>query len=356
MELKGLILSGGKGTRLRPLTYTRAKQLMPIANKPILFYGLEAMVEAGIREIGVIVGETREEVIEALGDGSRWNVRITYIDQPDPLGLAHAVFTAKNFLQDSPFVMYLGDNLLKNGIGSLIDRFRKTTPNSQILLAAVPNPESFGVAELDQDRVVRLEEKPKKPRSNMALVGVYMFDHHIFEAEAVLKPSWRGELEITDAIQFLIDSGYRVESHVVDGWWKDTGKLEDMLEANRLVLENLPRHIDGDVDSESRLDGRISIGKGAKIISSTIRGPVIIGDNSIVDHAFIGPFTSIQDECQIRHSELQHSIMLRGSRIENLKRRVEDSLIGVNVEICRSEKPPEAYRFLVGDNSRIEIY
>jgi glucose-1-phosphate thymidylyltransferase len=356
MELKGLILSGGKGTRLRPLTYTRAKQLMPVANKPILFYGLEALAEAGIREIGVIVGETKEDVVEALGDGSQWNVRITYIDQPEPLGLAHAVFIAKDFLQDSPFVMYLGDNLLKNGISTLIDRFRTTTPNSQILLAAVPNPENFGVAELDQDRVIRLEEKPKKPRSNMALVGVYMFDHHIFEAEAVLKPSWRGELEITDAIQFLIDRGYRVESHVVDGWWKDTGKLEDMLEANRLVLENLPRRIEGEVDAESRLDGRISIGKGVKIISSTIRGPVIIGDHSIIDHAFIGPFTSIQDECQIRHSEIQHSIMLRGSRIENLKRRVEDSLIGVNVEICRGEKPPEAYRFLVGDNSRIEIY
>jgi glucose-1-phosphate thymidylyltransferase len=356
MELKGLILSGGKGTRLRPLTYTRAKQLMPIANKPILFYGLEALALAGIQDIGVIVGETKAEVMEALGDGSKWGVRITYIDQPDPLGLAHAVFTAKHFLQDSPFVMYLGDNLLKNGIGTLIERFRTTTPNSQILLAAVPNPENFGVAELQGDRVVRLEEKPKKPRSNMALVGVYMFDHHIFETEAVLKPSWRGELEITDAIQYLIDKGYRVESHVVEGWWKDTGKLEDMLEANRLVLETLQRRIDGDVDSESRLDGRITIEKGAKIISSTIRGPVIIGENSVVDHAFIGPFTSIQDNCEIRHSEIQHSIMLHGSRIDNLKRRVEDSLIGMNVEICRSEKPPEAYRFLVGDNSRIEIY
>jgi len=356
MNLKGLILSGGKGTRLRPLTYTRAKQLMPVANKPILFYGVEALAEAGIREIGVIVGETKAEVMEALGDGSRWGVRITYIDQPEPLGLAHALFTAKGFLQDSPFVMYLGDNLLKNGIVSLIDRFRATTPNSQILLASVPNPENFGVAELEGDRVIRLEEKPAKPRSNMALVGVYMFDHHIFETETVLKPSRRGELEITDAIQYLIDRGYRVESHIVEGWWKDTGKLEDMLEANRLVLETLPRHIDGEVDPVSRIDGRVRIGKDTRIICSTIRGPVIIGENSVVDHAFIGPFTSIQDQCEIRHSEIQHSIMLRGSRIDNLKRRVEDSLIGVNVEICRSEKPPEAYRFLVGDNSRIEIY
>jgi len=356
VELKGLILSGGKGTRLRPLTYTRAKQLMPVANKPILFYGVEALAQAGIREIGVIVGETKEDVVKALGDGERWGVKITYIDQPEPLGLAHAVFIARSFLKDSPFVMYLGDNLLKNGIVSLIDKFRKEQPNSQILLAAVPNPQNFGVAELQNDRVIRLEEKPKFPRSNMALVGVYMFDSHIFEAEAVLKPSARGELEITDAIQYLIDQGYRVQPHIVEGWWKDTGKLEDMLEANRLVLESLPRSIEGEVDEHSRIDGRVVIGKGAKIISSTIRGPVIIGENSVVDHAFIGPFTSIQDECEISHSEVQHSIMLHGSKIKNLKRRVEDSLVGVNVEICRGEKPPEAYRFLVGDNSRIEIY
>jgi glucose-1-phosphate thymidylyltransferase len=356
MELKGLILSGGKGTRLRPLTYTRAKQLMPVANKPILFYSVEALAQAGIREIGVIVGETKDEIVRALGNGQKWGVNFTYIDQPEPLGLAHAVFTAKNFLKDSPFVMYLGDNLLKNGIVSLIHQFQKEQPNSQILLASVPNPQNFGVAELENDRVVRLEEKPRIPRTNMALVGVYMFDHHIFEAEAALKPSWRGELEITDAIQFLIDHGYRVQPHIVDGWWKDTGKLDDMLEANRLVLETLPRSIEGQVDDHSRIDGRVVIGKGAKIISSTIRGPVIIGENSLVDHAFIGPFTSISEECEIRHSEIQHSIMLRGSKIQNLKRRVEDSLIGVNVEICRSEKPPEAYRFLVGDNSRIEIY
>ena len=252
MELKGLILSGGKGTRLRPLTYTRAKQLMPVANKPILFYGVEALAQAGIREIGVIVGETKEDVVKALGDGEKWGVKITYIDQPEPLGLAHAVFIARSFLKDSPFVMYLGDNLLKNGIVSLIDKFRKEQPNSQILLAAVPNPQNFGVAELQNDRVIRLEEKPKIPRSNMALVGVYMFDSHIFEAEAVLKPSARGELEITDAIQYLIDQGYRVQPHIVEGWWKDTGKLEDMLEANRLVLESLPRSIEGPLGAQGR--------------------------------------------------------------------------------------------------------
>ncbi len=356
MELKGLILSGGKGTRLRPLTHTRAKQLMPVANKPILFYGLEALAQAGIKEIGVIVGETKDEVMAALGDGARWGVQITFIDQPEPLGLAHAVFTAKPFLRDSPFVMYLGDNLLKNGVASLVQDFRNSKPTSQILLAAVPNPESFGVAELENNRIVRLEEKPKNPRSNMALVGVYMFDHHIFEAEAVIKPSGRGELEITDAIQYLVDRGYRVEAHVVEGWWKDTGKLDDMLEANRLILENLPRKIEGEVDEHSRMDGRVSLGKGSRIVSSTIRGPVIIGENSLIQNAFVGPFTSIQDHCVIRDSEIQHSIMLRGSSIQGLKRRVEDSLIGVNVEICRGERPPEAYRFLVGDNSRIEIY
>lgn len=356
MKLKGLILSGGKGTRLRPLTHTRAKQLMPVANKPILFYGIEALAQAGIQEIGIIVGETKQEVMGAVGDGSRWNIKVTYVDQPEPLGLAHAVFTAKDFLKDSHFVMYLGDNLLKNGIVSLIDQFRESRPNSQILLAAVPNPEHFGVAELDGNRVIRLEEKPKEPRSNLALVGVYMFDTHIFESEAVLKPSARGELEITDAIQFLIDSGYRVESHVVEGWWKDTGKLDDMLEANRLILETLGRHIEGEVDASSRIDGRVEIGKGTRIIASTIRGPVIIGENSTIEDSFIGPFTSIQDQCEVRQSEIQHSIMLRGSSLRGLKRRVEDSLIGVNVEIGRSERPPEAYRFLIGDNSKIEIY
>ncbi len=356
MELKGLILSGGKGTRLRPLTYTRAKQLMPVANKPILFYGIEALIGAGIRDIGVIVGETKDEVVEAVGDGSRWGARITYIDQPEPLGLAHAVFTAKPFLNKSPFVMYLGDNLLKNGISSLIDDFRKSKPNSQILLASVPNPEQFGVAELKEHRVVRLEEKPKKPMSNWALVGVYMFDHHIFETEAVLKPSWRGELEITDAIQYLIDKGYRVEPHIVDGWWKDTGKLDDMLEANRLILETLQRGIDGDVDTASRIDGRVEIGRGAKIIGSTIRGPVIVGEETVIENSFVGPFTSIQDHCEIRGSEIQHSIVLRGSQLLNLNRRVEDSLIGMNARITRSDKPPQAYRFLVGDNSLIDIY
>lgn len=356
MELKGLILSGGKGTRLRPLTYTRAKQLMPVANKPILFYGIEALISAGIRDIGIIVGETKDEVVEAVGDGSRWGAQITYIDQPEPLGLAHAVFTAKAFLKESPFVMYLGDNLLKNGISSLIDDFRKSKPNSQILLASVPNPEQFGVAELKEHRVVRLEEKPKKPVSNWALVGVYMFDHHIFETEAVLKPSWRGELEITDAIQYLIDKGYRVEPHIVEGWWKDTGKLDDMLEANRLILETLQRGIHGDVDTASRIDGRVEIGRGAKIIGSTIRGPAIVGEETVIENSFVGPFTSIQDHCEIRGSEIQHSIVLRGSQLLNLNRRVEDSLIGMNARITRSDRPPQAYRFLVGDNSLIDIY
>ena len=356
MELKGLILSGGKGTRLRPLTYTRAKQLMPVANKPILFYGIEALTNAGIRDIGIIVGETKDEVVEAVGDGSRWGAKITYIDQPEPLGLAHAVFTAKKFLKESPFVMYLGDNLLKNGIESLIDDFRKSKPNSQILLASVPNPEQFGVAELEENRVIRLEEKPKAPRSNWALVGVYMFDHHIFETEKILKPSWRGELEITDAIQYLIDKGYRVEPHIVDGWWKDTGKLDDMLEANRLILETLQRGIHGEVDSASRIDGRVEIGKGAKIIGSTIRGPAIVGENTVIENSFVGPFTSIQDQCEIRGSELQHSIVLRGSKLLHLNRRVEDSLIGMNTRIARSDRPPQVYRFLVGDNSLIDIY
>jgi glucose-1-phosphate thymidylyltransferase len=356
MELKGLILSGGKGTRLRPLTHTRAKQLVPIANKPILFYGIESLAEAGVKEIGIIVGDTKQEVKEAVGDGSKFGVRVTYIEQSAPLGLAHAVFTAKEFLKDSAFVMYLGDNLLKNGIASLIDDFRRSKPNSQILLASVPNAEQFGVAELENGRVIRLEEKPKQPRSNLALVGVYMFDSHIFEAEAVLQPSARGELEITDAIQFMIDRGYRVEPHIVEGWWKDTGKLDDMLEANRLVLETLGRDIRGEVDAHSKIDGRVVIEPGAKIINSTIRGPVIIGRETLIEGTFVGPFTSIQDHCEIRHSEIQHSIVLHGSKILDLRRRIEDSLIGVNVRVARSNKAPQAYRLLVGDNSDIDIY
>jgi glucose-1-phosphate thymidylyltransferase len=275
--MKGLILSGGKGTRLRPLTYTSAKQLVPVANKPVLFYGIEAMAQAGIRDLGIVVGETHEEIRAALGDGSRWGCRMTYIMQPEPLGLAHAVKISRDFIGDSPFVMYLGDNLLARGIRSLVEEFEAGKSDALILLTAVPNPSQFGVAELVGERVVRLEEKPPVPRSNLALVGVYMFTTSIFEAVSAIQPSARGELEITDAIQYLIDKGYTVSPHIVEGWWKDTGKLDDMLEANRLILETIERRIDGEVRGRSQLDGKVVLEAGAVVEDSVVRGPAVNG-------------------------------------------------------------------------------
>ncbi len=353
--MKGLILSGGKGTRLRPLTYTRAKQLVPIANKPILYYGIEAIRDAGITEVGIIVGDTADEIRQACGDGSRWNISIQYIPQEAPLGLAHAVLTAEDYLGEEPFVMYLGDNLLANGIATLVEEFRRHKPTAQILLAHVPHPEQFGVAELKDGRVVQLEEKPKEPRSDLALVGVYMFSAAVFEAARAIKPSQRNELEITDAIQHLIDQGCTVRPHVVDGWWKDTGKLDDMLEANRLVLETLKARISGRVDKDSRVDGKVIIEEGAEIVASVIRGPAIIGSGSRIERSYVGPFTSIQENVQVCGSEVEHSIILSGSLILDLGSRVEDSLVGHNVRIERTQSKPRAYRFMLGDNSEVDV-
>lgn len=353
--MKGLILSGGAGTRLRPLTHTRAKQLMPVANKPILFYGIEAILQAGITDIGIIVGDTAEEIRAAAGDGSRWGVRITYIPQEAPLGLAHAVLTAEPFLQDEPFVMYLGDNILANGIAGLVAEFRRDEPDAQILLARVPHPEQFGVAELEDGRVTRLQEKPSAPRSDLALVGVYMFRASVFEAARAIRPSARNELEITDAIQYLIDKGYTVKPHIVDGWWKDTGKLDDILEANRLVLDTLEPRVDGCVDVDSRVEGKVVIEKGAEIIASVVRGPAIIGSGSRIERSYIGPFTSVQDNVHVRGSEVEHSIILSESMILELGSRMEDSLVGHNVRIERSQSKPAAHRFMLGDNSQVDI-
>lgn len=353
--MKGLILSGGKGTRLRPITYTGAKQLIPIANKPVLFYGIEAMREAGITRIGVIVGDTREEIMQAVGDGSRWGVEVTYIHQPEPLGLAHAVKIAQSYLGDEPFVMYLGDNLVKEGIKPFVEEFTQARPNAQILLARVPNPQDFGVAVLEGERVVRLVEKPKHPPSDFALVGVYMFDHHIFEAVNAIKPSARGELEITDAIQYLIDHGYEVRSHIITGWWKDTGNLEAVLEANRILLEDIERDVRGEVDSASRLHGRVQVGEGTRIRNSVLRGPVIVGANCFIENAYIGPFTSIADGVHIIASEVEHSVILEGCRILNIGARLEDSLLGRNVMVCRDEGKPRAVRLMLGDNSQVNL-
>ena len=354
--LKGLILSGGAGTRLRPITHTSAKQLVPVANKPVLFYGIEALVEAGITDLGVIIApETGGEIRQAAGDGSDFGARITYIEQDAPLGLAHALLTAEEYLGQSPFVMYLGDNLLRDGITDLVEVFRGSEPDALILLTRVDDPSSYGVAELNGDRVVRLVEKPKDPPSDLALVGVYMFTPAIFDAAHSIKPSGRGELEITDAIDTLIGRDLRVESHIVKGWWKDTGRLEDMLEANRLVLEDIQPRIDGELDSESRVEGRVAIEEGAKLARTVVRGPAIIGAGARLTNAYVGPYTAIDRDVVITGSEIEHSIVLAGSSIRNLHARMEASLLGKNVSLSRSEGMPKTLRLLVGDNADISI-
>ncbi len=353
--MKGLILSGGKGTRLRPLTYTSAKQLVPIANKPILFYGIEALVAAGIRDIGIVVGDTKSEILKAVGDGSQWGISVTFIEQDAPRGLAHAVLISEPFLGDQPFVMYLGDNLLANGIQPLVAEFLAKRPAAQILLTKVPDPQRFGVAELDGDTVVRLVEKPKEPKSDLALVGVYLFGSEIFESIKRIKPSPRNELEITDAIQDLIDHNKVVRPHIVEGWWKDTGKLDDLLEANRLILETLSRQVEGDVGPECNIEGKVVVEPGAVIRHSVVRGPAIIGTKTRIEHSYIGPFTSIMNNVAIRGSELEHSIVLEGSSLTDLSNRVADSLIGRNVRIYRQPVKPSAHRFMLGDNSEVRI-
>jgi glucose-1-phosphate thymidylyltransferase len=355
--MKALVLSGGRGTRLRPITHTSAKQLVPVANKPILFYALEAIKAAGIDEIGIVVGDTHQEIRSACGDGTQWNCRVTYIQQEAPLGIAHAVKIAKPFLGDEPFVLFLGDNLIKNGITPLVTEFQRGGYNAQILLAHVKNPREFGVAELDANtgQIVRLEEKPPQPKTDLALVGVYMFDSNIFEAVSAIQPSARGELEITEAIQYLIDKGYNVHSHIVDGYWKDTGKLEDMLEANRIVLDGLDPKIEGDVDSDSSVLGKVQVGKGTQIIHSVVRGPAVIGENCVIENAYIGPFTSIYYNCVVKSSEIEHSIVLENSRVEDIHGRIEDSLIGKNVIVGRSDQKPRAYRLMLGDNSQVSV-
>jgi glucose-1-phosphate thymidylyltransferase len=354
--MKGLILSGGKGTRLRPLTHTSAKQLVPVANKPVLFYGIEAMAEAGITEVGIIIApETGGEIKEAAGDGSRFGVAIEYIEQDAPSGLAHAVLTAEPFLGDSPFVMYLGDNLLRHGIVDLVDTFLTERPDALILLTPVPDPEHYGVAELNgSGRVSKLIEKPKEPRTDLALVGVYMFTPAIFDAARAIKPSWRDELEITDAIQTLVDRGLRVDPHIVHGWWKDTGQVQDMLEANRLILDDIEERLEGEL-IDSRVEGRVAIEPGARLERSTVRGPAIIGRDSVLIDAYIGPYTAIADGVTIEKAELEHSIVLSGSSIRDLEYRIEASLIGRNVRIGRGPALPKAYRFVVGDNADVQI-
>ncbi len=353
--IKALILSGGKGTRLRPITYTSAKQLVPVANKPILFYGLEAVRDAGIVEVGIVVGDTADDVERAVGDGGQFDLRVEYIHQEAPLGLAHAVKVSRPFLGDDSFVMYLGDNLLKNGIASLVSEFARGGCDAEILLARVKNPSDFGVAEIEGGRVVGLEEKPKRPKSDYALVGVYMFRKSIFEAVENIRPSWRNELEITDAIQYLIDRGFVVHSHVVDGWWKDTGKLEDMLDANRMILTELERKLESEPDGASELHGNVQVGKNVKLERSVLRGPCIIGDGASIVESYIGPFTSIGPNTAVVRSEVENSIILQDCTIRDIGSRIGNSLIGRNVSVVKKDRPPRAYEFMVGDNSDIVI-
>ena len=353
--LKGLILSGGKGTRLRPITHTSAKQLVPVANKPVLFYAIEAMAMAGIQQVGIIIApETGEEIRRAAGDGSRFGVQLTYILQDEPAGLAHAVLTAEPFLGDSPFVMYLGDNLLQGGIEDLVAAFRDHQPEALILLTPVPDPESYGVAELSEGAVVRLVEKPREPRTNLALVGVYMFTSTVHDAARAIEPSARGELEITDAIQHLVDVGKRVEPHIVKGWWKDTGRLDDMLEANRLVLDTIQTRLEGEL-IDSQVDGRVVIEAGARLERCTVRGPAIIGAGARLSDTYVGPYTAIGEECEVSGAEIEHSILLTRSAVQGLDGRMESSLLGRNVKIGRDIRQPRAFRFMVGDNSEIGI-
>ena len=358
-SMKALILAGGAGTRLRPITHTSAKQLVPVANKPILFYGIEAMVSAGITEIGVIVGDTRAEVMAALGDGSQWGAQITFIPQDAPLGLAHCVLIARDFLGDDDFVMYLGDNLLEQDLGAFVRAFESARlsaepPSAQILLKQVPDPHRFGIAELDANgNVVHLVEKPADPPTDLALVGVYLFDRTINTAVREIKPSGRGELEITDAIQWLVDQGHRVRCELLTGWWIDTGKLTPLLEANRLLLEVIEPRIDGDVDSESSVDGRVVVEAGAVVRNSTLRGPLVIGANAIITDSFIGPYSAIGNGCEVVHSEIEHSVIMERSRIIDIP-RLEDSLIGKEAEVVRSGRKPRALRLMIGDHCQID--
>ncbi|MCC7020554.1 MAG: glucose-1-phosphate thymidylyltransferase [Ardenticatenales bacterium] len=354
--MKGLILSGGKGTRLYPLTYTRAKQLIPVANKPVLFRVIEAIRDAGVTEIGIVIGDTGPEIREAVGDGSRFGVAVTFIPQDEPLGLAHAVKISRDFLGDDRFVMFLGDNVIQGGVSRLIEQFADSSWNAQVVLTAVAEPQHYGVAELEADgRIRRLVEKPREPKSNLALVGIYMFDAHVHEACDAIAPSWRGELEITDAIQWLVDHHLAVHPYVHTGWWIDTGKPIDMLDANDHVLEELAHVIEGTVDGDSRVDGRVTVEAGAQIVNSVVRGPAIIGRNSRIVDSYIGPFTSIYHDVVVERAEIEHSIVLEHSEIRGIPGRIADSLIGRNARLARSSVKPVAHKMTLGDHSDIGL-
>jgi glucose-1-phosphate thymidylyltransferase len=353
--MKALVLAGGSGSRLRPITHTYAKQLLPVANKPVLFYGLEAIRDAGITDVGIVVGDTAPAIKAAVGNGRAFGLAATYIQQETPRGLAHAVLVARDFLGDDDFVMYLGDNFIVGGITPLVEEFRACRPDAQIMLTSVPDPRQFGVAELDvSGEVVGLQEKPRDPKSDLALVGVYIFSPAVHEAVSELTPSWRGELEITEAIQWLIDKGRKVRSTTITGYWKDTGNVADMLEVNRMVLETIEPQVQGTVDEASELIGRVVVEPGAQVSQSRIVGPVIIGPGARVSESYVGPFTSVAQDCAIVDSEIEYSIVLRGALIQGV-RRIEASLIGHDVEVTPSPRVPKAHRLVLGDHSKVQI-
>lgn len=353
--MKALIASGGRGTRLRPITHTQNKHLIPIANKPILYYAIEAAAEAGIKEIGIVHNADSLEVPNYVGDGTKWGVRITYIPQEQPGGLAQVVMLAERFIGRDKFVFYLGDNMVVGGIKRFIDEFEKSGCNCFLTLSRVKDPERFGVPELRDGRIVGVEEKPAKPKSTFAVAGIYLYDHHIFEAVKSLKPSGRGELEISDAHQYLIDKKLKVGYTEITGWWKDTGKPTDLLEANRLILDALTSRTDGEVDAQSDVAGKVIIEGGAKVVNSKIRGPVVIGRNCIIENSYIGPFTSIGDKTEVRNSEVEYSIVLRDCKIVNVGIRLEGSILGNDVEIVEANGKPRVHRFMIGDQSRVEV-
>jgi len=355
VRIKGLVLSGGKGTRLRPLTHTAAKQLVPVGNRPILFHVLDNLKNAAVKDVGIVISpDTGNAIREAVGDGRAWGMNLEFIMQSEPLGLAHAVKVARYFLGRDSFVMYLGDNLIGSGIREHLERFVSSGADASILLKDVDNPSSFGIAEVDEDqRVIRLVEKPKNPKSSLALVGIYFFTQQIHEAITTIVPSWRGELEITDAIQALLDAGGKVLSDVVQAWWLDTGKKDDLLSANTVVLDEwIKRRIDGEVDAQCQITGRVQLGAGSHVRQSTVRGPVVIGDNVLVENSFIGPFTSIGNGCRIISSVLEHCVLLENARIEHVD-RLEDSLVGKNSVVLRDNKIHQAYRLMIGDDSEV---
>jgi glucose-1-phosphate thymidylyltransferase len=355
MALKGLVLSGGRGTRLRPLTHTAAKQLVPVGNRPILFHVLDNLKNAGIDEVGMVISpETGNAVRDAVGSGQQWSMRVEYILQNEPLGLAHAVKIAQSYLGSDPFVMYLGDNLIGSGIRQYRERFERSRAHASILLKQVENPSSFGIAEVDRDqRVIRLVEKPKEPKSNLALVGIYFFTSEIHRAISKIKPSWRGELEITDAIQALLDDGGEVLSGQIDAWWLDTGKKDDLLTANTVVLDEwVARRIEGEIDPNSHVTGRVQLGAASQVVNSTVRGPAVIGENVRVENSFVGPFTSIGSGCRIMSSVLEHCVLLENARIEHVD-RLEDSLIGKNSVVIKNHNAHQAYRLMIGDDSEV---